>query len=205
MLTALAGAIVPIVLKEGLTEENIEKAAEFLVASGKKLGSKAAEYLEKHKRRREKLPESMEDDGIPVEVQEEMQASLKECLEKQARDVYMGGVAFFCERPMDDDVQENLAEILANISEDTDCLAWEDESDATYQEVVDDFMRENYGDGCFLSEEKDFCIGKDFLYLNLAFDEGDEYRLCDNQAVRLLANALNHLLRDRYLTKFTIY
>ena len=205
MLTALAGAIVPIVLKEGLTEENIEKAAEFLVASGKKLGSKAAEYLEKRKRRREEFPESMEDGGIPVEVQKEMQASLKECLEKQARDVYMGGVAFFCERPMDDDVQENLAEILANISEDTDCLAWEDGSDAAYQEVVDEFMGANYGCGCLLREDVDFCIGKDFLYLNLAFDDGDEYRLCDNQAVRLLANALNHLLRDRYLTKFTIY
>ena len=37
MLTALAGAIVPIVLKEGLTEENIEKAAEFLASSGKNL------------------------------------------------------------------------------------------------------------------------------------------------------------------------
>lgn len=46
MWTALAGAIIPIVLKEGLTGENIEKAAEFLVASGKKLGSKAAVYLE---------------------------------------------------------------------------------------------------------------------------------------------------------------
>lgn len=46
MWEALAGAIIPIVLKEGLTGENIEKAAEFLVASGKRLGSKAAVYLE---------------------------------------------------------------------------------------------------------------------------------------------------------------
>lgn len=205
MWEALAGEIIPIVLKEGLTGENIEKAAEFLVASGKKLGSKAAVYLEERKRRSESSCGGVEDGGIPAEVKAEMQGSFRECLESRAKDVYMGGVTFFCERPMDEEVQRTLAEILTNINDDTEPFDWEDEGDAACQQVVDDFMYKNYGRS--LNEwEGDYFIGEDFLYLNLAFDDEEEYyRLCDDGAVRLLADALNHLLRDRYLTKFTTY
>ena len=205
MLTTLAAVIVPLVLKEGLTEENIEKVAEFLVASGKKLGSKAARYLEERKQRMEALGGSAEDGGIPAEVKEEMKASVMECLERQAKEVYMGGVAFFCERPMDEEVQKALEEILTNINDETENFEWEDEADAAHQRVVDDFMWKNYGRSLNKWEE-DYCIGEDFLCLNFAFDDEEEYyRLCDDVAVRLLANALNHLLRDRYLTKFTTY
>ncbi len=204
MWTALAGAVIPIVLKEGLTDENIEKVADFLIASGKKLGSKAAEYLKERKQRREPSGAAV-DGSIPAEVKEEMLGSFMECLESRARDVYMGGVAFFCERPMDEEAQETLAGILTNINEDTEPLDWEDEADAACQQVVDGFMWKNYGRS--LNEwEGDYCIGKDSLCLNFAFDDLEEYyRLCDGAALRLLADAINHLLRDRYLTKFTTY
>lgn len=203
--TTVVGAIVPIMLKEGLKEENIEKVAEFLVASGKKLGSKAAQYLEERKRRMEASGENAEDGGIPAEVQEEMQASFMECLERQAKDIYMGGVAFFCERPMDEETQKALEEILTNINDETETMEWEDEADEACQRVVDDFMWRNYGRSLNKWEE-DYHIEKDLLYLNFAFDDEEEYyRLCDDGALRLLADALNHLLRDRYLAKFTTY
>lgn len=144
MWTALAGAVIPIVLKEGLNDENIEKVADFLIASGKKLGSKAAGYLKEWKQRREPSGNAV-DGGIPAEVKEEMLGSFRECLESRARDVYMGGVAFFSERPMDEEAQETLAGILTNINEDTEPLDWEDEADAACQQVVDGFMWKNYG------------------------------------------------------------
>ena len=73
----------------------------------------------------------MEDDSIPADVKVEMQDSFRECLENRAKDVYMGGVAFFCERPMDEEVQKILAEILTNINDDTEPFDWEDEGKAT--------------------------------------------------------------------------
>lgn len=55
-------------------------------------------------------------------------------------------------------------------------------------------------------EEQDYYIGDDCLYLNLSFDDLDGYyRIYDDKGIRMLADALNHLLGDRYITRFVTY
>lgn len=205
MMKMLASTVVPIIIKEGLTEENIENAVKFITANSKKLGSRVLEYLKERKINNAASKENEGSNSIPADVQDEVQSSLREILESAASPIYMGGIAFFCERPMNDDVKETLVEILTNINEDTDQLVWENEQDAECQRVVDDFLWGNYGRS--LNEhEKDYCIGDDFLYLNLACDDDSDYfRLYDGAAIRCLADALNHLLGDRYLARFTVY
>lgn len=205
MLETLMGTVVPVIIKEGLTEENIEKAARFITASGRKLSSKVSAYLDERKKYNMASQEDAKNSGVPADVQDEVQHSLRDILESAANPVYMGGIAFFCERKMADDIQEMLAEILTNINEDTESLIWEEEQDAECQKVVDDFLWGNYGRS-LNKYEKDCCIGDDFLYLNLACDDDSDYfRLYDGASIRRLADALNHLLGDRYITSFTAY
>lgn len=49
-------------------------------------------------------------------------------------------------------------------------------------------------------------IEDDVIYLNLGFyDDEDYYRICDRDSIFRLVDALNHLLGDKYIEKFTIY
>lgn len=205
MIDRVIGTVVFMILKEGLTEDNIEKAVRFITASGRKLGSKVSAYLEARKADTGGSKECGESDGVPADVQKEVEGSLREILKGASEPVYMGGIAFLGEKKMDADVQGMLEEILTNIDEDTHSRVWEDEQDVACQRMVDDFLWSNYG--CSPNkEEKDYCIGEDYLYLNLSFDdERDYFRLYDGPAIRHLADALNHLLGDRYLERFTVY
>lgn len=202
-MTMLLGSVVSAIVKEGMKEENFDKAVDFIVKRGRKLSGKIMKYLEERKDR-----DSKDEEGngeIPAEIQQEVQKSVQEILEEQARPVYMGGIAFFCEKPFDDEIKEALGKILKNANDDVEGLDWVDESDIAYQGVVDDFMDDNYGRS--LDEnEWDYNIGENYLYLNLAFDDEEQYyRLYKSESIRKLANALNHLLGDRYITRFTTY
>ncbi len=198
-LMSAVSAVLPIVVREGLKEENIEAVVGLILKGGKKISSKVAGYLEKRKQ------QGSTGEEIPGEVQKEVQETVRELMEEQARPVYMGGVAFLFEKEMDNETKGVLKQILANINDDTEELTYEDEADEKCQGIVDKFMWDNYGRPLY-ENENDYCIGDDSMYLNFAFDdEEDYYRLYDEVAVRGLADALNHLLGDRYITGFFTY
>ncbi len=198
-MPTLMGAVLPIVVREGLKEENIEAVVGLVLKGGKKISSKVAEYLEKRKQ------QGGTGEEIPDEVQKEVQETVRELMEEQARPVYMGGVAFLFEKVMDNEKKEALGQILTNSNEDAEGLTYEKEEDEEYQGKVDQFMGDNYGRSLY-ENENDYCIGDGSMYLNFAFDEEeDSYRLYDEDAVRGLADALNRLLGDRYITGFFTY
>ncbi len=191
MVEMLVVTAVSALIKEGLKEENLEKAAELVISCGKKLSAKTQTYLKGHDK----------NGVVAPEVREEVESALMEVLKSASRPVYMGGIAFFCDMRMDAKTQENLTEILINSGN----LEWESEEDNESQRIVDDFMENNYG-RTLVADDRDYVVGADFLYLNLAFDDDSDYfRLYDGESVRRLADALNHLLGERYITKFTTY
>lgn len=193
-------AVIP-VLAKGLTEDNVDKCTDFLIASGKKIGDKLSAYLEKRKTSNG----NKGNNEIPSEVQQEVQTSLKEVLKSAEKPVYMDGIAFFFEIPMDKEVQGLLEEILTNIDYETEAIEWENEQKAAYQKIVDDFIEKNYGCAPNKNEE-DYWIEKDCFYLNLGFyREEDYFRIIDDVEIRVFANALNHLLDERYIISYTIY
>ncbi len=198
-MPTLMSSVLPIVVREGLKEENIEAVVGLVLKGGKKISSKVAEYLEKRKQ------QGGTGEEIPDEVQKEVQETVRELMEEQARPVYMGGVAFLFEKEMDNEKKEALGQILTNSNEDAEGLTYEKEEDEEYQGKVDQFMGDNYGRSLY-ENENDYCIGDGSMYLNFAFDEEeDSYRLYDEDAVRGLADALNRLLGDRYITGFFTY
>ena len=87
-MPALMSAVLPIVVREGLKEENIEAVVGLILKGGKKISSKVAGYLEKRKQ------QGSTGEEIPDEVQKEVQETVRELMAEQARPVYMGGVAF---------------------------------------------------------------------------------------------------------------
>lgn len=189
------------VLAKGLTEDNVDKCTDFLIASGKKIGDKLSAYLEKRKTSNG----NKGNNEIPSEVQQEVQTSIKEVLKSAEKPVYMDGIAFFFEIPMDKEVQGLLEEILTNIDYETEAIEWENEQKAAYQKIVDDFIEKNYGCAPNKNEE-DYWIEKDCFYLNLGFyREEDYFRIIDDVEIRVFANALNHLLDERYIINYTIY
>lgn len=192
MLTVMS-AVLSALAKEGLKEENIDAVVGFITKSGMKIGSKVMEYLEKKK-------QGSAEEGIPDEVQKEVEESVRELMEEQARPVYMGGVAFMFEQRMEEDIKEDLKNILTNINAE-EPASGDDEN----QDIVDRFMWDNYG-RLLCENEQDYYIGDDCLYLNLSFDDLDDYyRIYDDKGIRMLADALNHLLGDRYITRFVTY
>ena len=160
-LMSAVSAVAPIVIREGLKEENIEAIIDLILKSGKKISSKAAEYLEKRKQ------QGSTGEKIPDEVQKEVQATVRELMEEQAKPVYMGGVAFLFGQRMQETEKEELEQ--------------------------------------YLTHENDYWIGDDCLYLNLSFDNEGYCRLCNEEAIRRLADALNRLLGDQYITGFFTY
>lgn len=190
-MPTLMSAVLPIVVKEGLKEENIEAIIDLILKGGKKISGKVAEYLEKRKQ------QGGTGEEIPDDVQKEVQATVRELMEEQARPVYMSGVAFLFRQRMQEAEKEELEQYLTHINT-------EEPADGDCQKEVDQFMMENYG--CELyKNENDYWIGDDCLYLNLSFDDEGYCRLCNEEAIRRLADALNRLLGDRYITGFFTY
>lgn len=179
----------------------MEKCADFLIASSKKIGDKFSAYLEKRKTSNG----NEKDNEIPFEVQQEVQASIKEVLKNAGKPVYMDGIAFFFEIPIDKEVQGLLEEILTNINYETEGIEWEDGQKAAYQKIVDDFIENNYGYAPNKNED-DYWMEKDCFYLNLDFYREDDYfRIIDDMEIRAFANALNHLLDERYIISYMVY
>lgn len=192
--------IIP-VLAKGLTEDNIEKCAEFLITSGQKIGDKFSAYLEKRKA-------SNGNEGnneISPEVQQEVKSLIKEVLRSAEKPVYLDGIMFFLEISIDEDIQKLLEEILTNIDYETEDIVWEDEEKAKYQKIVDDFIEKNYGRAPDINEN-DYLIEEDSFYLNFGFCRPEDYyRIINDLEIRSFADALNQLLEDKYIVAYMTY
>lgn len=197
------GTIASVILRKGLTEENIEKAADIISNTFGKIGSKLSAYLEERKKRSEASKADMKTSEIPTEVKEEVTVSLKEVLKSIARPVYMDGIAFFCDEPMNKETQGLLEKILTNIDEG---FTWEDDQKNEYQSVIDNFMEDNYG-GCSPDKyEDEYWIDDDVFYLNFTLHDITDYpNFCNDEAIRSLVDAINHLLGNKYITGYTPY
>ena len=200
MIRELMSIVIP-VLAKGLTDDNIEKCTEFLIANGKKISDKFSAYLEKRKT-------SNENEGnneIPSEVQQEVKSLIKEVLRSAEKPVYLDGIMFFLEISMDEEVQKLLEVILTNIDYETEDIMWEDEEKAKYQKIVDDFIEKNYGCAPDINEN-DYLIEEDSFYLNFGFSRPEDYyRTINDLEIRSFADALNQLLEDKYIVTYTTY
>lgn len=190
-MPTIMGTVLPILIREGLKEENIEAAVGLILKGGKKISSKVAEYLEKRKQ------QGGTGEKIPDDVEKEVQETVRELMEEQARPVYISGVAFLFGQRIPEAEKEKLEQYLTHINT-------EEPADGDYQEEVDRFMWDNY-EGALYKNENDYWIGDDCLYLNLAFDDEGFCRLCNEEAIRRLADALNRLLGETYITGFFTY
>lgn len=198
----LMSTVIPAVLSKGLTEENIEKVISFVAKYGKKFTDKVLAYLDELKKCRESSNGVVKGRKVPSDVEEEVTRLLIEALKDTARPVYMDGVAFFCEKPMDKETQELLEQILTNFDVG---LEWEEEQQTEYQAAVDNFMDAYYG-GCSPDKDEDeYWIGSDVFYLNFTIHDITDSYLCDDAKLRSLVDAINHLLGEKYITGYTPY
>lgn len=181
------------ILKNELVKETVKDAARFILDNGKKLGDNLKKYIEK-----DKEGKIADGEKVPEEVQAEIISTLKEILKETSEPVYMDGVALFCDGCLTEEVKEELTQILAtnDLNQNTD---------EQYQNAVERFMSIYYG-----TDERvigyDFIIEDDVIYLNFEASDTEEYfRVYEPDDIRQLVNALNHLLDDRYITRFTVY
>lgn len=193
-----------IILKNGLTKENIEKVVKFIIESGKKVSDKLLAYLKSLKKQNGVSQEGAENSDIPAEVQDEVKASIKEILESAAKPVYMDGVALFCDQKLTVEEQEDLELFLTsdNFDQETE-LELTDEDDE-YLNIVKKFVS-GYCGNDVSSDKGDFAIEDDVIYLNFASEADDYFRVYKPDEIREFINALNHLLDNRCITRFTVY
>ena len=135
------------------------------------------------------------------EVVEEVKSWVSKVLEEQVSPVYADGVFFFTEEPMDEETQERLAEIVTHVNgEDEPC---DDEEDAKYQAVVDEFVESHMGS--FITINGDCYIGEWYISMDFAGCGDADDCVCCEDDMRRLAVALNHLLGDKYITGFHVF
>lgn len=142
---------------------------------------------------------------VPPEVQTEIKRTLKEILKEAAELVYMDGVALFCEQALSEDDQKILALLFTSMNDDQDTVPDISAEEEEYMETVNNFLLDQYG-GYVNPDENDFVIGDDVIYLNFGFDRPEDYfRVYKPDSIRQFVDALNQLLGDKYITRFTVY
>lgn len=202
-MDAITAQVLVGMLNSDLVKDSMSAAVNLICASGRKLGQKAKEYMENQEQGK-----SPEEKVVPQEVQMEIKGTLKEMLKESTGPIYMDGVALFCDqnRKLSEEEQGTLAWILTSANDDVeddgeDTPEWA----AEYLEIVQEFMVCHYGE-YVNPEEKDFVIEDDVIYLNLGFYESEDfYRIYAPDSIRQFVNALNHLLGDKCITRFTVY
>lgn len=200
LVAELAGAVMPILIK-GVAADDVDKCVELIEACGKKISGKLSAYMEKRKA----AGGNKRDDVLSPDLQQEITAMTKEALKGVSKPVYLDGIMFFLEIPMDKEVQGLLEEILTNIDYETEDIVWEDEEKAAYQKIVDDFIEKNYGSAPDINEQ-DYLIEEDSFYLNFGFSRPEDYyRTINDLEIRSFADALNQLLGDKYIVTYTAY
>lgn len=188
------------ILHSELVKETASSAARFIRDHGKQWGENLKKFMEKGENG--KIPDG---EKIPEEVQAEIKSSLKEILKEASGPVYMDGVALFCEQALSEDDQKILALLFTSMNDDQDTVPDISEEDEEYMETVNNFLLDQYG-GYVNPDENDFVIGDDVIYLNFGFDRPEDYfRVYKPDSIRQFVDALNQLLGDKYITRFTVY
>lgn len=147
-----------------------------------------------------------EETAIPQKLREDLLGQLKEMFEKQlqeqmkhqqARPVYVSSAVFLFDRTLEEQEQEDLAEILGNEDKKhpDGGIEWEKKKDNECQETVDDFM--SHCDEP--RRDVDFFVRTDCVVIYFGYD----VRFTDEE-LRDFAVAVNELLRDNHLVRFIV-
>lgn len=195
---AVARMIVGI-LKNELVKETVKDAARFILDNGKKLGDNLKKYIEK-----DKEGKIADGEKVPEEVQAEIISTLKEILKETSEPVYMDGVALFCDGCLTEEVKEELTEILNSANSESENNYEAPEGKEGYLDIVQEFTSK-YCENFVSFDEGNFEIGDDVIYLNFDTMTNDYFRVYNPDEIREFINAMNHLLDDRYITRFTVY
>lgn len=195
---AVARMIVGI-LKSELVKETVKDAARFILDNGKKLGDNLKKYIEK-----DKEGKIADGEKVPEEVQAEIISTLKEILKETSEPVYMDGVALFCDGCLTEEVKEELTEILNSANSESENNYEAPEGKEGYLDIVQEFTSK-YCENFVSFDEGNFEIGDDVIYLNFDTMTNDYFRVYNPDEIREFINAMNHLLDNRYITRFTVY
>lgn len=179
--------------------ETVVKAVSVILDHGKKLGEKVMEYIDKAKR-----GEIPDDEKVPEEVQAEIISTLKEILKETSEPVYMDGVALFCDGCLTEEVKEELTEILNSANSESENNYEAPEGKEGYLDIVQKFTSK-YCENFVSFDEGNFEIEDDVIYLNFDTMTNDYFRVYNPDEIREFINAMNHLLDNRYITRFTVY
>jgi hypothetical protein len=202
---AMVGAMLLALMKMGGTAANINEIIELcknLCEGGKEISAVLKKLLERAEQKK-KEDENAEEIEITAE---ESAAVKKECailLSQYARPVYMGGVVLICATALSEEDQETVRNILTSIN--GDLGEWDDDEANRYQKTVDEFMVQYVGESVNLSAS-DCEVYADFIYINFSLDDEPEYyRLYQEDDLRSLADAINHILGQKAITSFAAY
>lgn len=188
------------ILNSSLLKETVTSAVNLFRTHGIKPDEKVTAYVDKAEC--DGIPDGEE---APPEVQTEIKRTLKEILKEAAELVYMDGVALFCEQALSEDDQKILALLFTSTNDDQDTVPDISAEEEEYMETVNNFLLDQYG-GYVNPDENDFVIGDDVIYLNFGFDRPEDYfRVYKPDRIRQFVDALNQLLGDKYITRFTVY
>lgn len=187
------------ILKSELVKETVKDAARFILDNGKKLGDNLKKYIEK-----DKEGKIADGEKVPEEVQAEIISTLKEILKETSEPVYMDGVALFCDGCLTEEVKEELTEILNSANSESENNYEAPEGKEGYLDIVQEFTSK-YCENFVSFDEGNFEIGDDVIYLNFDTMTNDYFRVYNPDEIREFINAMNHLLDNRYITRFTVY
>ena len=192
-MESLIGEALLVMVRNGLTTENLNKIVEMLAGCGRKISEKVKEAC--------KNPPEKE---VPPEVQEELKLTFREILESSARPVYMGGIALFFDEKVDEEMQTDVLNILNHFAVDS-----EDEEDMTEDEgrsweCVDYFMEHHFTYDPLTPEDYEF--EGNCLYLNFEPPIDEVGHIYDSAMVRQFIDAVNYLLgMNKYIVSYAIY
>lgn len=176
------------------TLESVKSVISYL--KGKPDDEASKSVLEKAEKAVASAPNGVESVSLSPEVKDELKREVCGILKEQASPVYAYYVILFSEYTLGDEAKELLERVFTNLGSGYE--PWEDEDDAAYQEVVDNFMAEYVGIGIQLDSD---CHIED-KYICLNFNDVDSHLCCEDD-VRKLADALNHFLGERCITGYS--
>ena len=199
LMENLIGEALLIMVRNGLTTENLNKIVEMLAGCGRKISEKVKEAC--------KNPPEKE---VPPEVQEELKLTFREILESSARPVYMGGIALFFDEEVDEKMQKKVLNILNHFTGE-----WEDEEEVPEnederkrvvrnREWVDTFMMYHFI--CDPLGKEDFEFEGNCLYLNFEFPTNAAGHIYNSVKVREFIDGMNYLLgMEKFIVSYAIY
>ena len=195
-MESLIGEALLVMVRNGLTTENLNKIVEMLAGCGRKISEKVKEAC--------KNPPEKE---VPPEVQEELKLTFREILESSARPVYMGGIALFFDEKVDEEMQTDVLNILNHFAVDSEDEEDEEamsEDDVRSWKCVDYFMEHHFTYDPLTPEDYEF--EGNCLYLNFEPPIDEAGHIYDSAMVREFIDAVNYLLgMNKYIVSYAIY